>query len=691
MTAARRIAFIIFLLTVAAFATAQSRVTMSLGHSGPVRDVVGRSDLGLGFSVADDGKLVVWDLEHGGVRHSWQVSTGAVAAIALHPVRSEAVLFVEDGVATGRLVGFDWRDGSELFSIAVDARPTYLSYSPQGTYVVYTLPSFDSIYFVDADDGSPLRFLDDGFGSVSFVQMARSERNAMTYVPSRGEFIYWKLQNGSELQTISTLRRLDHLTLIDPQAQRSIAAADGDQLVVVDNLTGEVRATYPVAPIFDIAYDESNGRILVLSEQRDSRTILSFTYRSGRLRRDFFRPQNFSSTTTVFTAVGVESTQGYLGGDLDGQIAAYAHRNGRRSVIGPAVLTPIEDVALSPGRVHLSLGSEILSIVSDLFEPDRTDISATFFRDTRLPLADADALRLAADGERLLLWGAHEPGTIWEIAPPSSSLLPVYDDERDVPIADVKATESGPLAIRRDGTILHIGREEATERFRYTAVGTQDALWDPQLGLIAAKTRTSAFDTSIIVVDQLTRETVAADTDAFLTTRIALDHRSNTLYAIGLHGNQSSAQTRLTRLTGDGFNAGIVLERVPVELARGDLHWDTRTGSLFSTLDYRTLRRYRGRREQTFESTEHLHTDLSVGANLVIARNIDGSASVWNRSTGEHVVDVYVIGSEWVAISRVGTFIASSPRAESYLTFLPAEETRLSLEDFRVTAPFEID
>ncbi len=691
MAVARRILFIMFLFLVAASTGAQSRVTISLGHAGPVRDVAGRPDLGLAFSVGDDGKLVVWDLEHDGVRNSWQVSTGAIAAIALHPTRREAVLFAESGVAAGRLIGFDWQSGTELFSVPVTARPSYLSYSPQGTYIVYTLPSFDSIYFMDADDGSPRRFLDDGFGIVSFVQMARSERNVMTYVPSRGEFIYWQLASGSELQTVATTRRLDHLTLIDPQTQRAIAAADGDQLVVVDNLTGEVRASYPVAPILDIRYDESNGRILVLSEQRDSRNVLSFTYDSGRLRRDFFRPQNLSPTTTVLASVGDEPTRGYLGGDRDGQIAAYEHRNGRRTVIGPASRTPIRDIAFTPGRIHLSLGNEILSVVSDLFEPERDDIAATFLRDTRLSLPDSDELRFTADGDRLLLWGAHEPGTIWEIVPPSNIVEKIYDDALDVPIADLEATESGPLIIRRDGTLLHIGREDGAERFRYAAVGTQDALWDPQLGLIAAKTRASAFDSSIIVVDQLTRETVAADTDAFLTTRIALDRRTDTLYAIGLHGSQSSPQTRLTRLTGDGFNSGTELERVPSELAHGDILWDPRTRSLFSTLDYQTVRQYRGRREQTLEATESLHTDLSVGANVLASRNRDGSASVWNRDTGEHIVDIYVLGSEWVAISRVGTYVASSPRAESYLTFLPVENTRLSLEDFRVTAPFDIE
>jgi len=189
VTVTRRFVVALLLAAVAATAASQSRVTVSLGHTGSVRDIAGRSDLALGFTVGDDGKLRVWDLEHDGLRYSWQVAHTPLTRIALHPTRSEAVVFVQDGVASGRLVGLDWESGSELFSVELDARPTYLDYSPRGTFIVYTIPSFDSVYFLDAEDGTRRPYLTDGFGIVSFVQTARSERNVMNYVPWRGECI----------------------------------------------------------------------------------------------------------------------------------------------------------------------------------------------------------------------------------------------------------------------------------------------------------------------------------------------------------------------------------------------------------------------------------------------------------------------------------------------------------------------
>lgn len=689
-----RLTAVLTLLLAATGLWAQSRVTVSAGHDGAVHDVVGRPGLPLAFSVGDDGALKVWDLEHDGLRFSWQVSHHPLTRVTVHPERTEVTVFVQEGVTTGRLVGLDWETGEELFSTPVDANPTYLAYSPQGTWLVYALPSFDSVFMLDARDGRRTSYLDDGFGIVSFVQMARSERNIMTYVPSRGELIYWQIRSGSELQTVSTRTRLDHLTLVDVETQRLLAAAGGDELVVVDNLTGETRATYPVAPIHGIAYDEQTDRILVLTEQLGRRTTLAFTYESGRLRRVFYTLQDASRDTRVVATAGFESTRAFIAGDLDGEVAAFDDSTGRRTVLGHAVNTRIVDVAITPGRLHLAVTrddgrTELLSLVSDLFDESNRRLSASFIRDSRASIEGAVELRFTADANRLLVWGTDKPGTLRELIPPDSLAQSVYVDERGVPVTRVRASEAGPLVVHRDGTIVQVGSPGEEERFRYTAVGAQDAIWDPELGLLAAKTRSGSFDSSLIAVDPLTGETIAASTDAFLTTRLALDARSSTLFAIGLHGSQASPSTRLTQLTGRGFPRSTVLDEVDFETTDGDLLWDARERALLSSMRLRSVERYRSGRREALEEVERLHTNLTVGANLVAARNMDGTVTVWTRDTGEHVVDLYAIGPEWIAITREGRYLTSSGAAERYLTFLPAERTGLDLEDFRISLPFE--
>ncbi|MFW5788379.1 MAG: hypothetical protein ACOCW3_00435 [Spirochaetota bacterium] len=688
------VALFLLIMATAGAGAAESRVTLSLGHAGAVRAIAGRNGLDLAVSAGEDGKLLAWDLLHDGLWTSWQVAHVPLTRLAVHPDRPEVVVFAQDGLSSGRLIGMDWETGKRLFETEVDGTPNFLEYSPQGSFVVYSLDSFDSLFMVDAETGRRRSYIDDEFGVVSFVQIARSERNIMTYVPSRGEFIYWQLSDGSELQTVDTLKRLAHLTLIDHDTQRFLAAASGDELVVVDNLTGATMATYPVSPIHGISYDPQTERLVVLTEQAGRRTSLAFTYRSGRLRRNFYTLQNPSPDTATIAAVGSGATRGFLTGDTNGEISWFDDTNGRRTALGPAPDTRVVDLAFTPGRLNLALAKEsradeLLSVVSDLFDDDRRDVSASFVRDTRTRLDDMERLRFTADGERLLVWGGEEAGSIWELLTPSAEPQRIYDDETGVPVRTVRATEAGPLVVHRDGRIVLLSREAEGERFRHKAVGAQDALWDPQLGLVTAKTRTSSFDSSLMIVDPLTEETVAARTDAFLTTELELDPRSRTLYAIGLHGRQSDPTTRLLELTGSGFSQRTVVDESSRELSGGDLLWDSREGVLLSSMTYDEVRRYRsGRDDGSLEPVERLHGTLALGGSLIAAANLDGSVSFWRRESGEHVADLVVVGSEWIAITRRGEYLTSSRAAERYLTFLPASRTRLELGDFRLSLPF---
>lgn len=695
MTTTRRcLAALLLLIVSVAGTSAQSRVTLSLGHAGAVRAVAGRTGLDLAVSVGDDGKLLVWDLERDGLWNSWQVAHVPLTRVAVHPEEPEVVVFARDGSVSGRLIGLNWKTGERLFETPVRDAPSSLAYSPQGSFVVYTIERFDSLFTIDARSGRHRSYIDEEFGVVSFVQIARSERNIMTYVPSRGEFIYWELSTGSELQTVDTHERLEHLTLVDEDTQRFLAGASGNELVVVDNLTGATMATYPVSPIHAISYDPQTERILVLSEQAGRRTALAFTYRSGRLRRNYYSLQNVSPDTAILAAVGSNATRGFLAGDTNGQVALFDDTNGRRTILGPARGTRVVDLAFTPGRLNLALSSEtgeneLLSLVSDLFDDETRGLSATFVRDNRTRLEDVERLRFVSDQDRLLVWGGEEPGIIWELNTPRAAPKRVYNDEAGGPIRTVRATEAGLLVVHRDGRVVQLTRSATTQRFRYRAVGAQDALWAPQLGLIVAKTRTSAFDSSLIAVDPLTEETVTANTDAFLSTELALDPRSNTLYAIGLHGRQSQPTTRLLRLTGSGFAQSEALDESSHELTAGDLLWDTREGVLLSSMTYDEVRRYRGARSDgTLEPVERLHGTLAVGGNLIAAANLDGSVSLWSRDSGEHVADFVTVGSEWIAITRRGDYLASSRAAERHLTFLPAPRTRLELEDFRIPLPF---
>ena len=183
-------ALVLLLLALAAsVVTAGSRVVLTIGHAGTVRDAVAHPSDQIAFSVGDDGRLLVWDLERQALLHRYQISHRPVVRVVHHPNRNEVALVVNEGVDRSSIRVVDWETGEELFHRDLDSVPVYLSYSPAGSYLMFTLPTFQSLFFLATDRGSARSYLDDGFGIVSFLQMGSTERNIMTYVSSRGEFI----------------------------------------------------------------------------------------------------------------------------------------------------------------------------------------------------------------------------------------------------------------------------------------------------------------------------------------------------------------------------------------------------------------------------------------------------------------------------------------------------------------------
>jgi len=684
----RALILMLLALTASVFA-AESRVVLTLGHAGAVRDATAHPSEQLAFTVGDDGRLLVWDLELQALLHRYQLSHRPIIRVVHHPSRNEVALIVSEGVDRSSILVVNWETGEELFHRNLDSVPLYFSYSPAGSYLVFTLPTFQSLFFLAADRGSARSYLDNGFGIVTFAQMGGSERNIMTYVPARGEIIYWSLQSGDELQRIQTQARLANMTPVDPVNSRALAAAGDNELVIVDNLTGEIKANYPVSPIHGIWYDDANNRIMVLTDQVGRRAVLSFTYQNGRLRREFYAPAALSPTAQFVVPMSAASNA-VMTGDDAGVVEIFSDTSSaRRTVLGPRPTVPVVDAAFTEGRLHLSLGNRILTLVSDAFQSSARTVRISSVRQSATPLADTDRAELERVGERILIWGGSEPaGTVLSLTPPATTASTYYVDEHESPILDIRSTVGGPVVIHRDGRIIQLSASLPVERFRYVALGAQAATWDPEIGIVIAKTRSNSFDSSLIRVDQLTRETVPIRSEAFLSTDVALGGRS-TVYAIGLFGSPGSPTTKLLRYGGTGLEQEAVIVEFAGEDAAARAVWDDRTNSLFTTIGYDGLQRMEGRTPSPLESTGQVAREIALGGLFVAAVNADGSVTLWNRITGELLFDIYVFADDgWVAMNPRGAFLASNRGLEDYLDFIPERRTRLDLTDFRIELPY---
>ena len=686
------------LLVVAAPAIgAGDRLTVRLGHTGAVRDIAYHPEHSVAFSVGDDGKMLVWDLSVPGLRRQIQIANGPVTRIAHHPTRNQVVFYVRDSVTSGRLIGYDMDANSTLFVRNLDGEPVTLMYSPAGTFIVYALSSFQSLFFVGSQDGDQRPYLSSGFGIVSFVQVARSERNIMTYVPSRGEFIYWELSTGRELQSVRTQTRLQHPTPIDPTSQRLLAAADSESLLIVDNLTGRVEARYPVAPVRGIAFSQQNNTILVLTEQFGRPTTLAFQYRNGRLTRAFYQPQNFHPLTQTISPAPPRLGGGFIGGSGDGTVSYYAASNGRLTTLGSPPETTASSTALIDGRLFIAAGSELLTFESDLFAAvDDEVLTFSSLRVDRRSFERIGPLSLAAYDDTLYLWGPGQPGAVYTYDLTRRTAVEYYRDPAGSPVQTARFTGDGMLVVHRDGRV--VVQPSDGERFSYTARAVQDALWSPGIGLVIARAPSGPLDAPILIVDPRTRETVPVDASGFVAQRLAYSSETDTLFAIVLQGSPSSPTSRLYQFADQGLARGVpILEHAGSPLGQS-LVWDPRamrvyttmTGSVAGLRPENATQPENGSIDVELDRAQRLATAISV-ATLVAATNADGTVSLWYRGDGTHLADVTLLPDGWLVTGAAG-FLSSGSRVERMLSFFPERATGRPEEiaDHRMELPLYV-
>jgi WD40 repeat protein len=294
----RRLLILLAILAAALPAGAQSRVTLSIGHSAPVTDMVTIPNRGVAVSAARDASLRVWDLERGALMESYQLPPIPVLRLAAHPDGEHLAVLQSDNRSHHQISVMAWATGDILYSVQVPARPIYFGYSPQGTYLLYSLPAYRSLFFLDSASGSERTYLNAGFGIVGFVQISASEQYVMTYIPSRGQIIYFELQTGGEEHRTSTERNLEHLTAL---SGRHLVGYRENTLYVVDNYDGSVEDSTPAVGVRSITVD--GDQIVVLSQSGTRTEVNRYTYSGTSLQRSYYRAIGLEPEPRVIRAV----------------------------------------------------------------------------------------------------------------------------------------------------------------------------------------------------------------------------------------------------------------------------------------------------------------------------------------------------------------------------------------------------
>lgn len=686
----RTLAFLLFLVATLQI-PAQSPVSVSIGHPSAVSAVATAAEHSLAFTGASDGSLRVWNLEDASLRTARQMGSLPIVALVLHPDGEDLAVVQSDGVQSHLITVVEWRSGEVRYTIQPAARPIYVGYSPAGSYLVYSLPSFRSLHFHESESGTERTYLDAGFGIVAFVQMTASERYIMSYIPSRGQIVYHELQTGGERHRASTASGLSHIVALDNQ---HFAGTDGESLIVVNNYTGEVEAERPIGTVRSIATDGQG--LTILTSSAGGAAISRYSFTGSSLRDDGYRAIGLETDAILLaTAQSGDGSadRGYLVGSRSGVVSYYDRGAGRKTEVGPRPTVPIDRIAWSDGRLHILAGAEIVSIVSDFLDAEVDPNRAVrFVRSSIIEELPVDSVSgISATPEAIYAWGPFEDRSgLFRISPSSGRATLEYETESRAPILTAKVTERSPLLLHRDGRIIQLSETSLIPQFEYTAIGAQDVVLSQSQGIVVAKSRSTTFDSSVVRINPRTQETVAVRSPAFLSTRLMATEED--VYSIGLVRHDGATHTHLLRHSGTHLQQTEEMLKVNGERPGADIAYHPDSETLFTSLSDSGVIALRRARESSLSAGEKRSQQLLVVGDLLFATNTDGSISVWDVGSYERLFDFYLFPrGRWLAINPRGSFLASHTSIERYLKYVPTGSARRTLSSFRLSLPISVE
>lgn len=668
------------LLALFAIGATSADVLVDTSHSAAINDLAFTPDGEQLISIGDDGKLKVWDRDERSIAASWQVSPLPLVRMAVHPEDAEVALVEHDGSSRIFLSVWNWEEGEIIFRRALEELPLLFQYSPQGSYVVTTKPSFDSITLFNADNGRVRPSVEDGFGIVTYAVVSRSESNIMAYTGSNGRIRYFDLSSGREIQEARTLPDLEHLSLL-PNRRYALAVREAG-LVVIDVIDGEIEDSYNLSGITGLRREGDSNRYLVRRVRDGEAQLLRFTANDSNIRREFSAPVDLSEDHSAFA--GYEETSYYA--TREGSIYSYRRNSRIRRVFARNILEAVTDIATGFQRLIVATPDRLLRFSSDIFrDPLETP---RYFRYSSVDNPAGAPVLLEAAGRRdILMWKRDEPSAeIWHYDPLLGRVDTYRDPQDDAPaVRGVSAHDDGVVVLTTSGSFRDLPEEGEAATFSYEALGMEDVIRTERYGIVVGKSRTDAFSSALLLIDPETGETVPIRTDERLIFDIA-PADDDALYTLGLRELGGGTETVLRRRFGRNLAAADTLLTAAGEHLDAHLIYDEDSDSTFAVIDQAAPYRISGSSRRTLPESGQLARRVNVVDQVVASANADGSVSFWSIGDNAHLADLYLFrNGEWALVTVDGRYVVPSRFDESYLRYIPSSSRdRRELRDRRI-------
>ena len=683
-------------------------VLVNSSHAGAVTDLQYDARRRLLFSAGDDGAVRVWSRNDGTIVQHLRLGVLPVERMALHPERTLLAAVLRSDTGGFLIEVWDWRAGHRLFRHTPTEAPLHLDFTSRGSSLVYTKAQFDSVVFLDAATGEPQHRLRFGFGIVSFVTTSTNERTIMTYQPT-GRIRYWDAATASLQSEVTAPPGLEQIAI--SADRRLLVARSGAEIVTIDVVTGRVRGrvSAPGHVVFAVSDQVPRLALLETAAQAPGGGVLLRHLRLDRGLSEQARTRiDLAGAATVATYAGYSVFMADQGSIVE-------HRSTGARTFARNELLPVVDLVVA-GNTLVAATSERIALARLSFPAAPAQVPPVtrpaagstpppapslrlptavtmrrlpnpFVAPVGLTVVPAPATTASTLGNLpsvppvpaqqlsrrpVLVWNREGEGGALGTLDPLTGAFRLRLTGLQAPLLQVSVLDHRLLLLDRSGAIRLYSLEHVISADAEVPLAPLQRFWAPGASkvvgvgerLIAGRSSASVITTPLLQINPATAETLLLADDALFIYDLAR-HASGHFLTLGVEAADSPAgqpgtRTVLKQHGGSSWDYHRSLHTYAGEDLFAALVTAPDGQRVYSSLGLDTVRMWDGRRLLRLERSGHRPRQLTVADNLLLARNTDGTISVWDRHTRAFLFDLYLFrGFEWLVVEPGGRYTHS--------------------------------
>lgn len=633
-------------ITMNAFAD-NTQLVVQNGHFSSINTLVTDSR-GLYFSASDDGSVKIWnDESHDLIRHI-QISNLPITHLAVHPEKTQIAVIETDEITLFRLTVWDWESNEKIFSQLIDMSPFFLDYSPDGEMIFFSTTEWQSITFLNSQEGYRLPLFDEGFGIVSTSSINPKGNLLCTYSPI-GKIDVWDLETEENLLSVPVPGNLEDTEFNWINGKPYLKGHDiaGD-FHVINGANGSTRSLSP-GDLRNSAFIPGTMQFAFFTTSTYKHQIIFQNILSGESETvEFYKSSGFDIPNQM-TIIG---DQVILAQD-SGKIQSI-NRNGDKTELSQNTLLNLTDAAIShrwflfasPTTIHAFNYNQHHQELS--FEPVLHEN----------PIGSPTGITVY--GDYFLLWRSQGNTGKLVLFNPDEGVIKTYQGITNS-IQSLRLIGNDKIIFldNRSRIGIYNLRTQRME-YEYSGIGLSDISYIDDETLIAGRAKSATTGTPLLMLNSITSETIGLNKDTRLIFNLEYDDLTGTLYTLGIEEFQETTRTVLRSHSGYLFEKTEPLFSFPGEELDASFLLDPEDNKIYTSLGNGDVKLFYWDGFTDLESSLFTPQKLFTGGNLVLSLNKERSITAWDKNSGKIMYEFFLFNdSTWLALYKNEGYHAS--------------------------------